>query len=79
MRSNMHACQKDPDEWLVASINTMNQTYWDHNSRTLFKTADALLQKPCASMVNIKDTNGLVLESVEEEIQHHTRRKPFRH
>ena len=67
MRSN--AFQKDLDEWLVANINTMNQAYWDHDSRTLFKTADALLQKSCAAVVNIKDTNSLVLESVEEEIQ----------
>ena len=47
----------------------MNQAYQDHDSRTLFKTADALLQKFHAPMVNVKDANGLVLESVEEEIQ----------
>jgi len=47
----------------------MNQAYWDHDSRTLFKTADSLHQKPCAPTVTIKDANSLVLESVEEEIQ----------
>ncbi|XP_038045144.1 craniofacial development protein 2-like [Patiria miniata] len=64
-----HACQKDLNEWLVTNINTLNQAYQNHNCRAMFKTTDVLLQKTCTPVVNIKDANGLVLETAEEEIQ----------
>ncbi|XP_038063126.1 uncharacterized protein LOC119733828 [Patiria miniata] len=64
-----HPCQKDLNEWLVTNINTLNQAYQNHNCRAMFKTADVLLQKTCTPVVNIKDANGLLLETAEEEIQ----------
>ena len=60
--------QKDLDGWLAEQIATMNEAQRTHNVRALFKTADTLLQKPKLPEVNIKDENGKLLQTVEEQI-----------
>ena len=46
----------------------MNDAYKANDTRTLFKATTKLLQKPRSPAASIKDKDGCVLESAEDEI-----------
>jgi len=69
LRSDIKAsCRTDLENWLNKTIDEMNDAYISNDSRTLFKATSKLLQKPRSPAASIKDKDGRVLESAEDEI-----------
>ena len=62
------SCKNDLQSWLNDTIDEMNDAYKANDTRTLFKATTKLLQKPRSPAASIKDKDGCVLESAEDEI-----------
>ncbi|PIK38496.1 endonuclease-reverse transcriptase [Apostichopus japonicus] len=63
------ACKGDMEKWLLQQVETINHAFSTNDTRTLFKTTNLLTVKPIAPLANIKDKNGCVLLTVDDEVQ----------